>query len=163
MGVTSSYGSPEWGASRRDRVRVMLQLSDEVLRRIHAHGEESYPEEGAGFLLGTDSGNGTRAVTSIFPLINSREDEARHNRYLITPEDYLKAELTADELGLSLIGVFHSHPDHPNRPSEFDREWAQPFFSYIITSINEGKAAESCSWRLTEDRTKFDEEELKIS
>jgi len=141
----------------------MLQLSDEVLARIHAHGEEAYPEEGAGFLLGTDSGNGTRSVTSIFPLTNSREDEARHNRYLITPEDYLKAELTADKLGLSLIGVFHSHPDHPNRPSEFDREWAQPFFSYIITSIHEGKAFESRSWRLTEDRTKFDEEELKIS
>ena len=142
---------------------MTLSVSDEVLARIHAHGEEAYPEEGAGFLLGTDSGNGTRAVTSIFPLINSREEEARHNRYLITPEDYLKAESTADKLGLSLIGVFHSHPDHPNRPSEFDREWAQPFFSYIITSINEGKAAESRSWRLTEDRTKFDEEELKIS
>jgi len=141
----------------------MLQLSDEVLRRIHAHGEESYPEEGAGFLLGADSGNGMRSVTSIFPLTNSREDEARHNRYLITPKDYLKAELTADELGLSLMGVFHSHPDHPNRPSEFDREWAQPFFSYIITSINEGKAVESRSWRLTEDRTKFDEEEIRMS
>jgi len=142
---------------------VTLQLSDEVLARIHAHGEESYPEEGAGFLLGQDSGNGARAVTSIFPLTNSREDEARHNRYLITPEDYLKAELTADKLGLSLIGVFHSHPDHPNRPSEFDREWAQPFFSYIITSINEGKAVESRSWRLTEDRTKFDEEKILIN
>jgi len=142
---------------------MMLQLSDEVLARIHAHGEESYPEEGAGFLLGADSGNGARAVISIFPLTNSREDEARHNRYLITPEDYLKAELTADRLGLSLIGVFHSHPDHPNRPSEFDREWAQPFFSYIITSINEGKAVESRSWRLTEDRSKFDEEEIRMS
>ena len=141
----------------------MLQLSDEVLARIHAHGEESYPEEGAGFLLGADSGNGARAVISIFPLTNSREDEARHNRYLITPEDYLKAELTADRLGLSLIGVFHSHPDHPNRPSEFDREWAQPFFSYIITSINEGKAVESRSWRLTEDRSKFDEEKILIN
>jgi len=142
---------------------MTLQLSDEVLARIHAHGEESYPEEGAGFLLGADSGNGARAVISIFPLTNSREDEARHNRYLITPEDYLKAELTADRLGLSLIGVFHSHPDHPNRPSEFDREWAQPFFSYIITSINEGKAVESRSWRLTEDRSKFDEEEIRMS
>ena len=133
-----------------------------MLARIHAHGEESYPEEGAGFLLGADSGNGNRAVTAIFPLTNSREDEARHNRYLITPEDYLKAELTADKLGLSLIGVFHSHPDHPNRPSEYDREWAQPFFSYIITSVNEGKAIESRSWRLTEDRSKFEEEELKV-
>jgi proteasome lid subunit RPN8/RPN11 len=143
--------------------QVTLSLSDEVLAQIHAHGQESYPEEGAGFLLGADSGNGSRAVTSIFPLINSREHEARHNRYLITPEDYLKAELMADKLGLSLIGVFHSHPDHPNRPSEFDREWAQPFFSYIITNVNEGQAIESRSWRLTEDRSKFEEEELKIS
>ena len=143
--------------------QVTLSVSDEVLARIHAHGEESYPEEGAGFLLGADSDNGKRSVTTIFPLTNSREEDARHYRYLITPEDYLKAELTADKLGLSLIGVFHSHPDHPNRPSEFDREWAQPFFSYIITSINEGKAVESRSWRLTEDRSKFDEEDLKVS
>ncbi len=141
---------------------MTLNLTDELLARIHSHGEESYPEEGAGFLLGDDSGNSQRAVTEIFPLINSRENEARHNRYLITPEDYLKAELAADKLGLSLIGVFHSHPDHPNQPSDYDREWAQPFFSYIITSVNGGKAVESRSWRLTEDRSKFEEEELKI-
>ena len=141
---------------------MTLSISDEVLARIHTHGEESYPEEGAGFLLGMDVENGKRAVTSIFPLINSRENEARHNRYLIAPEDYLKAELTADKLGLSLLGVFHSHPDHPNQPSEYDREWAQPFFSYIITSVNGGKAVESRSWRLTEDRSKFEEEKINI-
>lgn len=141
---------------------MTLNLTDGLLARIHAHGEESYPEEGAGFLLGNESGNGKRAVTEIFPLINSREDAARHNRYLIAPEDYLKAELTADKLGLSLIGVFHSHPDHPNQPSEYDREWAQPFFSYIITSVNKGKAVESRSWRLTEDRSKFEEEKISI-
>jgi proteasome lid subunit RPN8/RPN11 len=141
---------------------VILQLTEELLTQIHVHGEQAYPEEGAGFLLGAYSDNGTRAVTAIFPLANSREDEARHNRYLITPEDYLKAELAADRLGLGLIGVFHSHPDHPNRPSEFDREWAQPFFSYVITSVQSGKALESRSWRLIEDRTKFEEEEIKL-
>ena len=141
---------------------MTLNLTDELLARIHSHGEESYPEEGAGFLLGNDSGDGKRAVTEIFPLLNSRENEARHNRYLITPEDYLKAELTADKLELSLIGVFHSHPDHPNQPSEYDREWAQPFFSYIITSVNAGKAAESRSWRLTEDSSNFEEEKISI-
>lgn len=139
---------------------MILHLTEELLAQIHAHGEQAYPEEGAGFLLGDDNEN--RAVTSIYPLTNSREDEARHHRYLITPEDYLKAELEADKLGLSLIGVFHSHPDHPNRPSEFDREWAQPFFSYVITSVQSGKAVESRSWRLTEDRTKFEEEEIKF-
>jgi proteasome lid subunit RPN8/RPN11 len=98
---------------------------------------------------------------NILPLANTREDSARRNRYLISPEDYLKAEMTADELGLSLIGVFHSHPDHPNQPSEFDREWAQPFFSYIITSVEKGKAVGSRSWLLKEDRSQFLEEKIQ--
>ena len=136
---------------------MTLAISKELLDQIHVHGEKAYPEEGAGFLIGNDG-----KVEHILPLDNAREDGARHNRFLITPEDYLKAELTADKLGLSLIGVFHSHPDHPNRPSEYDREWAQPFFSYIITTVNEGKATESRSWRLLEDRSKFEEEGIQL-
>ncbi len=138
----------------------MLRVSQDLLDRIHAHGEQAYPEEGAGFMLGTDGPE--RAVTAIFPLSNSREDAARHNRYLFTPADYMKAELEAERRGLSLLGVFHSHPDHPNRPSEFDREWAQPFFSYVITSVSSGKALESRSWRLAEDRSEFQEEQIKL-
>ncbi len=140
---------------------MILKLSDKVLRQIQAHGEHAYPEEGAGFLLGSDGAG--REVLSIFPLSNIREDSARHNRYLISAEDYLKAELEADHRKLDLIGVFHSHPDHPNRPSEFDREWAQPFFSYIITSVRSGKAIESRSWRLEEDRSRFIEENIQIT
>ncbi len=137
----------------------MLKLSQALLSQIHAHGEKNYPEEGAGFLLG--NANGQRTVQMIFPLSNSREADARHNRYLITPEDYLKAEQQAEHLGVDLIGVFHSHPDHPNQPSEFDREWAQPFFSYIITRVQSGKAIESRSWRLLEDRSQFVEEPIQ--
>ncbi|HXF84631.1 MAG TPA: M67 family metallopeptidase [Anaerolineales bacterium] len=139
---------------------MKLYLSEELLARIHAHSEQAYPEEGVGFLLGVD--DDLRRVTHLFPLPNSREEEARRNRYLITPGDYLKAEEAADRLGLSLIGVFHSHPDHPNLPSEYDREWAQPFFSYLITSVHQGKAIASRSWRLTEDRSRFEEEEIEI-
>lgn len=140
---------------------MKLQINDEIMGQIYAHGEAAYPDEGAGFLLGTVNGD-ERQVAQIYTIVNAREDEARHNRYLVAPEDYLKAEITADELGLSLIGVFHSHPDHPNRPSEFDREWAQPFFSYVITSVNDGKAVGSRSWRLSEDRSKFIEEDISI-
>jgi len=140
---------------------MSLVFTEEILAQIYAHGETSYPDEGAGFLLGSDDGT-VRQVAQLYTTENAREDEARHNRYLVAPEDYLKAEITADKLGLSLIGVFHSHPDSPNRPSEFDREWAQPFFSYIITSVNEGKAIESRSWRLAEDRSKFEEEEINL-
>ncbi len=140
---------------------MSLRLADELLSRIHAHGEQAYPEEGAGFLLGSDGEE--RVVTDLIPLSNAREDAARRNRYLFTPEDYLKAEVEADRLGLSLIGVFHSHPDHPNRPSEYDREWAQPYFSYVITSVRSGAALESRSWRLAEDRSEFQEEQITIT
>ena len=134
----------------------MLTITKEVLAQIHAHGEEAYPEEGAGFLVGADG-----RVEKILPLSNAREESARRNRYLITAEEYAKAEEAADSLTLSLIGVFHSHPDHPNRPSEFDREHALPHFSYIITSVQSGKAVESRSWKLSEDRLQFVEEKIQ--
>ncbi len=134
-----------------------LKLTKNILDDISRHVEAAYPEEGAGFLLGVEG-----EVKQILSLPNAREDEARHNRFLFTPEDYLKAELKADSLGLSLVGVFHSHPDCPNIPSEYDREWAQPFFSYIITRVDEGKSVSHRSWRLLEDRSKYEEEEISI-
>lgn len=137
---------------------MSLAIAEYLLQQICEHGEAAYPEEGAGFLLGSDGDE--RRVTAIFPLPNARENEARHNRYLITPRDYLAAEQEADRLRLMLVGVFHSHPDHPNRPSEYDRDWAQPWFSYVITSVNGGRAADSRAWRLTEDRTAFLEEQI---
>jgi proteasome lid subunit RPN8/RPN11 len=135
----------------------MLTISKSLIESITAHLEAAYPEEGAGFLLGVEG-----EVREIIALPNAREDDARHNRYLITPEDYLKAEMHAAETGLDLIGVFHSHPDCPNEPSEFDREWAQPFFSYIISRVDVGKVVSHRSWLLAEDRSKYEEEELYI-
>lgn len=140
---------------------MQLTISKNLLEKIHLHGEQSYPEEGAGFLLGRADAT-SREVTEILTLTNSREDSARHNRYLLTPQDMLRGEDEAERLGLDVIGVFHSHPDHPNQPSEFDRQWAMPWFSYIITSVHAGKAIESRSWRLANDRSKFDEEEIKF-
>ena len=136
----------------------MLVVPGQLIEQMNAHVENAYPEEGAGFLIGEQG-----EVREIMALSNSREDGARHNRFLFTPEDYLQAELKAEGLGLSLIGVFHSHPDCPNVPSEFDREWAQPFFSYIITRVDGGKAVNSRSWKLLEDRSKYEEEEIEIS
>lgn len=135
----------------------MLVVPSHLMEEINSHLEKAYPEEGAGFLVGVEG-----EVKKIIALSNAREDGARHNRFLFTPQDYLKAELLADTLGLSLIGVFHSHPDCPNIPSEYDREWAQPFFSYLITRVDEGKAVNSRSWRLVEDRSKYEEEEIEI-
>ena len=129
-----------------------------LLAKIHAHGEQAFPDEGAGFLFGADDME--RHVSAIYELPNAREGEARHNRYLITPQDYLKGELEAERLGLEIVGVFHSHPNSSNHASEYDRDWAQPFFSYIITSVYDAKAVESRSWRLSEDRLQFMEEDI---
>ena len=137
---------------------MRLIVPSRLMEEINGHVEKAYPEEGAGFLIGEGG-----QVRKIIALSNAREDGARLNRFLFTPEDYLKAELIADSLGLSLIGVFHSHPDCPNIPSEYDREWAQPFFSYIITRVENGKAVNSRSWKLLEDRSKYEEEEIEIN
>src|SRR5512138_2858383 len=136
----------------------MLVVPNRLIEQMNVHVEKAYPEEGAGFLIGEGD-----EVREILALSNSREDGARHNRFLFTPGDYLNAELKAEALGLSLIGVFHSHPDCPNVPSDYDREWAQPFFSYIITRVDEGKAVNNRSWKLLEDRSKYEEEEIKIT
>ena len=139
-----------------------LSIPSDLMAQIHQHGETSYPEEGAGLLLGTYDPEES-FVKAVLPLTNAREDAARHNRYLITPQDMLRGEQEAMRLGLDVIGVFHSHPDHPNRPSEFDREWALPFLSYIITSVEQGEAAGSRSWGLSEDRSIFNEERIVIT
>lgn len=142
---------------------MSLLISSQLLQDIHTHGESTYPEEGVGLLMGMVDGD-QKKVTRILILANTQEENARHNRYLLSPLDYLRAEQEADRLGLDVLGVFHSHPDHPNRPSEFDRERAMPWFSYLITSVQSGQAAGSRSWRLEEDRSHFNEEQIqKIS
>ena len=140
---------------------MMLFLSQEILKRIHQHGEQAYPEEGAGLLLGETKGN-EQQVREIVTLTNEREGDARHNRYQLSPQDYLMGEQLANRMGLDVLGVFHSHPDHPNQPSEFDRQWAWPNFSYLITSVVQGVAVESRSWRLNEDRASFSEEKVEV-
>lgn len=139
----------------------MLEIDTTLLAEIHRHGEAVYPEEGAGMLLGSAEGD-LKRVMKLLALNNAREDTARHNRYLLTPVDYLRGEQEAARQGLDVIGVFHSHPDHPNRPSAFDLEWAMPWFSYLITSVQGGRSLESRSWKLSDDRSQFFEEEIVL-
>jgi proteasome lid subunit RPN8/RPN11 len=138
---------------------MALHIPADLLAEIQAHGEAAYPEEGAGLMLGSISGE-AHHVQRLLTFENAREPSARHNRYLLTPQDYLHGEQEAARLGMDVVGVFHSHPDHPNRPSEFDREWAMPWLSYIITGIEKGRSSGSRSWLLSEDRSHFDEEVL---
>ena len=111
------------------------------------------------FFYGQEDGEGNRTVTEILVVNNSREGDKRR-RFEISPKDYLKAEQYALESNLQLLGVYHSHPNHPAIPSEHDRVAAQPFFSYIIISVLDNKTTHLRSWRLN-DQFQFEEEDIK--
>lgn len=137
---------------------MRISIAADLLGMIREHGRSDYPYECCGLLIGRTDGE-VRNVTALSPIKNARTD-SRHNRYLIAPEDMLKAEKDAREKGLDILGTYHSHPDHPARPSEFDRDHAFPWYSYIIVSVNEGKPGDLASWNLREDRAAFDQEEI---
>ncbi len=139
----------------------MLTLHPDTLRALQSHGEAAYPNEGAGLLLG-HAADGRKAVADILPLENRWGAEEQHHRFLLTPQDMLHGENEAARRGLDVIGIFHSHPDHPAQPSGFDRDWALPWYSYIITSVEKGRAAVSRSWLLKEDRSDYEEEIIQV-
>jgi proteasome lid subunit RPN8/RPN11 len=136
-----------------------LRIPAELAQKIEAHGVETFPYECCGALLGRDDDDG-RVVAALFALSNRRDDSPR-NRFEITPEDVMLAERTGRDKKLDLIGWYHSHPNAPARPSEFDREHAWPWYSYIIVSIRDGAPKEMTSWRLQDDRTAYDPEALE--
>lgn len=138
---------------------MSIQVSREQMTAIVQHGEAAYPFEGCGLLLGREQ-DGRKIVQKILPVENTREPEAKHNRYLIPPEAVMKAEQQALQEGLDIVGFFHSHPDHPERPSDFDREHAWPWYSYLITSVHKGRAVTTAAWTLSDDRGAFSAEEL---
>src|SRR3954454_7269140 len=131
-----------------------LTITAEVDRAIRAHGEETYPHECCGALVGRNG-----AADAVVPLPNTTEEGPRR-RFLVRPSDYRAAEQRAGELGGELLGFYHSHPDHPARPSQYDLDHAWPFFSYIIVSVRAGVPEDMTSWRLRDDRSAFDPEEL---
>jgi proteasome lid subunit RPN8/RPN11 len=137
---------------------VAIHLSDALERELRAHGERDYPHECCGVMLGTAKGD-DKHVTELRPLPNVHED-GHERRFLIAPEEMFKLEREARSTGLGILGFYHSHPDHPARPSEYDREWAWPWYSYIILAVEQGKAATMTSWVLHEDREAYDEEEV---
>lgn len=132
------------------------------MSQIVQHLEAAYPYEGCGILIGRANDN-NKQVVEVLTTGNAREQDARHNRYLIPNEEILRGELYAEEKGLEVVGYFHSHPDHPARPSVFDREQAWPWYSYLITSVQQGRATETNSWQLRDDRSAFDQEKLTIN
>ncbi len=141
---------------------MTLQIHPAQIDEIQRHVEGTYPYEGGGLLIGRTDERGRKIVTEIKPFANQRAVEDQHNRILITDEMYRAGEEYADQQGLLLVGFFHSHPDHPARPSEFDREHALPWWSYVIVSVRRGQCADVLSWELREDRSRFDEEAIVV-
>ena len=139
---------------------MSIQVSMEHLTAIAQHGEYAYPHEGCGLLLGREV-DGCKVVAEIVPVDNAREFQAQHNRYLIPPDEVAKGERIAMQKGMDIIGFFHSHPDHPARPSDFDREHAWPWYVYLITSVQEGHAVKTRAWSLADDRSVFNPEEIQ--
>ena len=130
---------------------------------VARHGEEGYPDEVCGFLLGAQ-GDGNKVVREVRPVANVWEEtEQRRRRFLIGPEDFLKAERDARAAGWVILGFYHTHPDHPARPSETDREAAWPGYSYVIQSVRDRRADEIHSWVLQDDRSGYDEEAIVTS
>ena len=151
---------------------MTIELSRENRKRIEQHGAEAYPNECCGFLLGREE-NGRKVIYEVVPIPNAwqtsehnpyeiRPEDSTRNRSLVDPKDFLKIDREAREKGMEIISFYHSHPDHPARPSEFDRKYAFPFFIYVILAVERGIPRELTAWVLSNDWSRFLSEEVII-
>lgn len=138
---------------------LFVKLSEEAVEVINADGISAFPNECCGFLYGTESTDGSREITLAVPVINSKEGDQRR-RFEISPLDYLRAEQFALQNDTALLGVYHSHPNHPAIASEHDLAVAMPYFSYVIVSVMQGEIADHKSWRLKDETREFKEEQV---
>lgn len=140
-------------------MKKQVILSELAIAAIQEHGREAFPYECCGFLYGTETEK--RQIELAIRVPNSKEGDQRR-RFAISPGDYLWAERYALEHDLQLLGVYHSHPNHPAIASETDLSMAVPFFSYVIISVNNGIPGEIKSWQLAEEDRRFEEEILRL-
>ncbi len=142
----------------------MLRIKTQLLEEIRGHAEREYPRECCGLLVGRiEDGGHTRVVTAARAVENTwGEGGEQSRRMLIEPREYLRAERHFAGEGLGVVGNYHSHPEHPAVPSQFDLENLAPWttMSYVVVSVRAGRAVELRSWELAEDRSRFNEEEV---
>ena len=140
---------------------MTIKLNRNLQNQIFEQMEGTYPNEGGGFLLGEANHEGI-VIKEITQVENVFEEGEQYHRYAMTPQDWMRLEDQADEKGLTLVGYYHSHPNSPAIPSDYDRDHALPNFVYIITSVQEGKAVDMRVWKLKTDRSAFDTETLIV-
>jgi proteasome lid subunit RPN8/RPN11 len=141
-------------------VSLPLVLPPAVRRQIESEGAAAYPNECCGILIGRDV-DGRRLVERLEPGQNVFAADERYHRFSIDPRAQLKAERSAEAEGKTVLGFYHSHPDHPARPSEYDREHAWPFYSYVIVAIAKGTAADMTSWVLDGQTNQFSQQPIE--
>lgn len=131
-----------------------------VLDRIRSHGQDTYPEECCGFLLGRQEGEVNYVVAT--ERVENSDQDNRDRHYTIAPQDYLKADRAARLKGLDIVGFYHSHPDHPAEPSPTDlAEATFPGYTYVIVSVRHGAAGDLTAWSLAPDRSRFKAEVIE--
>jgi len=134
-----------------------LNISAAARRQMIEDALRTFPDECCGFMFGTETEE-VRTISAITVVDNSKEGDKRR-RFEIKPTDYIHAERYAEENRLALLGIYHSHPNHPSIPSEHDRVAAQPYFSYVIVSVYERQFRSLQSWQLNE-QSQFEEEKV---
>jgi len=135
-----------------------LTIPPQLARQIEREGARAFPNECCGILFGRErrvDGAVERIVERLQPVANEFDSEERFHRFLITPASLLRAEKSAAAEGLVVLGFYHSHPNAPARPSEYDRAHAWPFYSYVIVSVRDGRAEDMTSWTLDEQTQTF--------
>lgn len=139
----------------------MIRTTAEQVERIRQLGKKAYPDECCGFLLGQLDGTAKHVLTTV-PVANEREATEKYHRFFIGPDTYQRCERQARERGMEVLGFYHSHPDAPARPSQYDIKHAWPWYSYIIVSVMKGKSDRLTSWVLQDDRDKLNEEKINL-
>jgi len=135
----------------------MLYLPEDIYNEIISHSKETYPYEACGVLVGKQGSGTTKEVLKVYRVENINKERTR-DRYEIDPKDLLRIEKEVSSLGLEVLGFYHSHPDHPDRPSNFDMERAWPLYSYLIVSVFNGSDTTVRSWTFEEEGKPFREE-----
>ena len=138
---------------------IRLQLTPRQARQIEAEGVQAYPNECCGIIFGADD-NARRLVSRLEPVANVFDAAEQFHRFSISPQQLMAAEKQAADRGELVLGFYHSHPDHPARPSEYDRTHAWPYYSYVIVSIAKGHAIDMTSWILDERTETFSRQDI---
>jgi proteasome lid subunit RPN8/RPN11 len=142
-------------STETDRVLSTTTIASDAIDEIRRHASETYPDECCGALIAGKDGR----IIEAFRLPNTTAAGARR-RFRVAPSDYRLSEDRAREKQGVLAGFYHSHPDHPARPSQHDLDHAWPNFTYIIIAVNGGAPGDVTSWRLRDDRSGFDQGDL---